>query len=328
MAVCLVCLSCGGKSAMTSISGYAQGTFYSVKYYDDEGRDLKESIDSLLRVFDLSASLWVEDSRLNKLNRGEDSLLDAVTADLLEKSLQVCDYTGGAFDCRVGKLVNAWGFGAKDGVSPEPACVDSLLDICHAAVELHRHADGTAALWRADRRTEIDFNAIAQGYSVDVLAAFLDEKGIHNYIIDIGGEVIAKGRKKGGTPWVVGIEKPADDRYDRPQVMEAVALENAALVTSGSYRKYYEKDGVRYSHTIDPSTGYPVDHTLLSVTVVDSTAWRADALATAFMVMGLDSALRFVDRHDVSLPLFFIYDNKGCLETRATPSMQKMLDRK
>jgi len=319
--------SCNHNKGFFKIVGTAQGTYFSVQYYDPENRDLSLQIDSLLRIFDLSASLWVENSTINRLNRGEDSLLDDITANLLEKSISMHLYTEGAFDCRVGKLVNAWGFGAKGKSSLDSAAVDSLLNICNADIDIHRH-DNQSFLWKLDRRTEIDFNAIAQGFSVDLLAGFLQEKGIENFLIDIGGEVIAKGCKSGGQHWMVGIEKPADNPESAPQVLEAVKLQNAALVTSGNYRKYYEKDGVRYSHTIDPSTGFPVCHSLLSVSVIDSSAWRADALATAFMVMGLDKALDFIQSHHDVGPVFFIFDDHGLYNTFASPEMEKLIANK
>ena len=318
--------SCNRSTGFVRIDGNAQGTYYSVQYYDSQGRNFRYQIDSLLQSFDLSASLWVEKSTLNKLNGG-DSVLDDITTSLLEKSLLMTRYTNGAFDCRVGKLVNAWGFGAKCAIYPDSATVDSLLNICRAEMGMRysNNGGGKNTLWRSDRRTEIDFNAIAQGFSVDLLSDFLQSKGISNFLIDIGGEVIARGCKKDGRPWIVGIEKPAADRYSTQKVLEAVALRDAALVTSGNYRKYYEQDGIRYSHTIDPLTGHPVNHSLLSVTVVDSTAWRADALATAFMVMGLDSALRFIDMHPEINKVFFIYDENGQYKSCATREMENMI---
>ena len=321
-------LSCNQRGGFVKVEGTAQGTYYSVQYYDKDGRNMKSQIDSILQAFDLSASLWVENSTLNRLNRGEDSLLDNITASLLEKSLMMNRYTEGAFDCRVGKLVNAWGFGAKEKAILDTAAVDSILRICAASIDIHQRCiDSTnrAVLWRMDRHTEIDFNAIGQGLSVDLLADFLQSKGIESYLIDVGGEVIAKGEKRGGQPWIVGIEKPAENRYSAPEIMETIALRNAAMVTSGNYRKYYEKDGTRYSHTIDPSTGYPVNHTLLSVTVIDSTAWKADALATAFMVMGLDSATRFIDKHREIKYVYFIYDEDRQYKTHATPEMKLLI---
>ena len=325
--ILLLCSSCGHKSDFFKFDGRAQGTFYSVQYFDPQHRSLQRQIDSILLDFDRAVSLWVDSSNLNRLNCGDDSSLFPITADILEKSLYVNHLTGGAFDCRVGTLVNAWGFGAKNGTSPDSSTIDSLLLICRSDVGMRMGDNGSKIFWRDDARTEIDFNAIAQGYSVDLLAYYLDSLGITDYLIDVGGEVIARGFKKGGHPWVVGIEKPADNRFSEPEVMQAVELRNAALVTSGNYRKYYEKDGVRYSHTIDPKTGYPVNHSLLSVTVVDSTAWRADALATAFMVMGLDSSLSFINSHPEISSVYFIYDDGGRYKTYATDSFNKILNR-
>ena len=175
--------------------------------------------------------------------------------------------------------------------------------------------------------TELDFNAIAQGYAVDLLAAMLERYGITNYLVDVGGEVIARGGKPDGSPWRVGIERPAADSISAPEVQTAVALHDAAIVTSGSYRKYYERDGVRYSHTIDPATGRPVLHSLLSVSVVDSLCWRADAMATAYMVMGLDKAKQFIATHPNgpgTAAVYFIYDSCGTMTTYETPSFKKL----
>lgn len=323
--ILLLCASCVHKSDLFKFDGRAQGTFYTVQYFDPQHRSLQPQIDSILLDFDRAVSLWVDSSNLNRLNRGDDSILFPVTADILEKSLFVNHITAGAFDCRVGSLVNAWGFGAKNGTYPDSATIDSLLLVCRSAVGVSVNAFGSPVFLRENPRTEIDFNAIAQGYSVDLVAHFLDSLGITDYLIDIGGEVIARGCKKGGRPWVVGIEKPAASRDSEPEVMQAVELRNAALVTSGNYRKYYEKDGIRYSHTIDPTTGYPVNHSLLSVTVIDSTAWRADALATAFMVMGLDRSLSFISSHPEFSSVYFIYDDGGSYKTYVTDSFNKIL---
>ena len=176
--------------------------------------------------------------------------------------------------------------------------------------------------------TELDFNAIAQGYAVDLLAAMFDSIGIGNYLIDLGGEVIARGTKAGLRPWRVGIERPSADSLSAPVVQTAIALCDASVVTSGSYRKYYERDGMRYSHTIDPSTGRPVGHTLLSVSVVEGSAWLADAMATAYMVMGLDSAKAFIAAHPDGPgtdAVMFIYDDLGTLRTYTTHGFDKLI---
>ena len=162
-----------------------------------------------------------------------------------------------------------------------------------------------------------------------MVSHFLESKGISNYIVDIGGEVYAKGEKPDGTPWRVGIERPAENQYSAPEIETTIDVRNKAIVTSGSYRKYYEKDGIRYSHTIDPTTGRPVTHSLLSVTVVDTAAWRADALATAFMVMGLDRAKEFIDAHSNdrgTQAVFFIYSEGGEYRHYSTPGFKSLIN--
>jgi thiamine biosynthesis lipoprotein len=174
-----------------------------------------------------------------------------------------------------------------------------------------------------DERTTIDFNAIAQGYSVDLVGTFLEARGIENYLVDIGGEVKARGVKPDGSFWKIGIEKPARQKNDERELKEIIVLKNKSVATSGSYRKFYEKDGVRYSHTIDPKTGYPVQHSLLSVSVVADNTALADAYATSFMVMGLERSKQFLRLHP-ELDAFFIYaDDQGNYRTYATEGFKK-----
>ena len=303
--------------------GEAQGTYYSIQYYDAQQRDFQPQIDSLLAAFDRSASLWVDSSLLRRINDGESDSLDDILSFLLEQSLRMTDYTDGAFDCRVGRLVQAWGFSFKERQEPDSATLDALLRAARGSVG----ADGSTYR-RQYPDTELDFNAIAQGYASDLVGRFLGSQGISDYLVDIGGEVVASGSKPGGRPWKVGIERPAEERYSAPVVQTAIALHDCSVVTSGSYRKYYERDGVKYSHTIDPATGRPVQHTLLSVSVVERTAWLADAMATAYMVMGLDSARRFIAAHPDgpgTKAVYFIYDDHGTLKDYATEEFQKLI---
>lgn len=315
--------ACHPSPQTTSIKGLAQGTHYSIKYIDPQGRDLQPQVDSLLKAFDLEASLWVDSSLLRRLNANLTDSLSPVVADLLRKSLTINEYTGGAFDCRVGRIVQMWGFSFRRRQEPDSLAMDSLLRFAHGSVV----ADGLR-LVKEFPETELDFNAIAQGYSVDLIATLFNDLGIADYIIDVGGEVIARGCRADGSPWRVGIERPAADSLSMPEVQTVIALRDASVVTSGSYRKYYERDGVRYSHTIDPCTGRPVQHTLLSATVVDSTSWLADAMATAYMVMGLDSALSFIASHPGApgtRDAMFIYDDHGTLRTCCTPHFENLI---
>lgn len=328
LAVVVSLISCNRATKPIEMSGEAQGTYYSIIYYDSCHRQLQPQIDSLLDDFDETASLWVENSLLRRINRGEDSVLNDIMESLLDKSIAMNQYTSGAFDCRVGMLVNAWGFGFKEREDLSDQLVDSLLECSRGELEVMTNEQGQKVLRKSNAGTELDFNAIAQGYSVDLIGAYLEGLGIKNYLIDVGGEVLAKGHKVKGENWLVGIEKPAKDKYADREVDVVVGLSNQSVVTSGNYRKYYEKDGARYSHTIDPKTGRPVKHTLLSVSVIDSAAWRADALATAFMVMGLEESKQFLNQHPEIKGAYFIYDENGENKTYATPEFEVLIVRK
>ena len=303
--------------------GEAQGTYYSVQYYDPQHRNLQASIDSLLDNFDRSASLWVDSSLLRRLNANLTDSLDDILFSLLTHSIFIEDYTDVAFNCRVGRIVQAWGFSFRERSEPDSTTLATMLKAAHAPFTINNHR-----LTEKDPDTEFDFNAIAQGYASDLVGALLDSMGIHNYLVDIGGEVVARGCKAGGSPWRVGIERPAPEATSTPVVQTTIALHDASVVTSGNYRKYYERDGVRYSHTIDPATGRPVQHSLLSVSVADKDCWLADAMATAYMVMGLDSARTFIDTHrgqPGTDAVLFLYDDHGTLASYATPAFEQLI---
>ena len=315
--------SCTGNPQLQKINGEAQGSFYTVQYCDPQQRNLRATIDSFLTMFDQEASLWVDSSLLRRLNSNQTDSLSPILADLLDKSLYVHDYTGGAFDCRIGRIVQAWGFSFKQRQELDSTTLDSLLRFAHGHIAAnHGH------LIKQYPETELDFNAIAQGYAADLLAAQFDSLGIENYLINIGGEVKVRGQKPNGKPWHIGVERPAADSLGMPEVQTSIVLLDAALVTSGNYRKYYEKDGQRYSHTIDPATGRPVQHSLLSATVVEKECWLADAMATAYMVMGLDRARAFIDSHPDSpgtASVMLIYYEDGEMQTYTTPAFESLV---
>ncbi len=301
------------------LTGEAQGTYYSVIYYDSLQRDFQPQIDSLLTAFDRSVSLWVPGSILSRVNRNEEVLPDKYFIDNFNLSMQVAEETDGAFDPTVGSLVRAWGFGFDASRKVDSLIVDSIL--AFTGYDKVRISDGIFV--KDNERTTIDFNAIAQGYSVDVVGDFLESNGIDNYLVDIGGEVKAKGTKPDGSLWKIGIEKPARQKNDERELKEIIVLKDKSVATSGSYRKFYEKDGVRYSHTIDPKTGYPVQHSLLSVSVVADNTALADAYATSFMVMGLEKSREFLKSHP-ELDAFFIYaDEEGHYQTFTTEGFKK-----
>ncbi len=323
----LLATACVRHHQPIRLQGEAQGTYYNIAYCDSLQRNLQPQIDSLLHDFDTTASLWVENSIIRKANRHEATALSAHFVDLLRLSLQMEDYTHGAFNCKIGSLVNLYGFGFKNRDDITDRQVDSLLALIRHG-ECRIDDTHTTPLLFLSQGIELDFNAIAQGYVVDLLARMFDQLGIHNYLIDVGGEVIARGCKPDGSSWTVGIERPAKDKYSPQEIETAIQLNDLAVVTSGNYRKYYEHDGIRYSHTIDPATGRPVSHSLLSVSVVSHQAWYADAMATAFMVMGLEKSLQFIHDHpdnpDIQA-VFFIYDDHGTYNTHATPEFQKLI---
>ncbi len=303
--------------------GQTQGTYYAVTYFDDQSRNFQSEIEQLLRDFDLVASMWEDSSIISRINRNEAEVaVNQVFTAIFEKSKTVYERSGGAFDPTVGPLVNAWGFGFTDRMDVDQHIVDSLLPLVgFDKVKLEENL-----VLKDDPRVQFDFNAIAQGYSVDLIGTLLDEKGIENYLVDIGGEVLGKGSKPDGSSWKVGIEKPVDNAGYGEGLEAIVALKDQAMATSGNYRKFYEKDGVRFSHTIDPTTGYPVQHSLLSVSVLAGDCAQADAWATAFLVLGLDRSIEILGR-DKNLDAYFIYSGStsGDLKTYFTEGFKEII---
>jgi len=304
-----------------NFSGMAQGTYYTVTYFDHFDRNFQPQIDSLLDDFDMSVSMWEPQSVISKVNRGENISCDEIFMNTYVLAREVAEASGGAFDYTVGPLVNAWGFGFEDRQQVDQAMVDSLLPL----VDYHLVEMKGDRIIFAKEGIRFDFNAVAQGYSVDLVGGFLASKGIENYLVDIGGEVLAIGEKPHQGSWVVGIEKPSEDELSERILEAKLELKNKAMATSGSYRKFYEEDGIRYSHTIDPKTGYPVTHTLLSVSVVANDAGTADAWATALLVMGLEKGKELLSKRN-DLEAYFIYSMEdGTLGTYFTEGMEELL---
>jgi len=302
-----VLLSCQrDKPIMVKFTGETQGTYFAVTYFEDHGKDLQPGIDSLLKKFDRSVSLWDSTSILTRINNNSDVTPDKILTELFRLSKEVNSRSGGAFDPTVGPLVNAWGFGFKEKKEMDQKEIDSLLIL----VGFHNTELTDGKIIKFDPRVQFDFNAIAQGYAVDLIGKFLESKGIKNYLIDIGGEVLSRGTKPGEMDWQVGIETPKDNAMYGEGLTAIVKLRNKALSTSGSYRKFYLKDGRRLSHTIDPETGYPVQHSLLSVSVLADNCALADAWATVFMVWGLEKSQKFLETEG-NLEAFFISSDEN-----------------
>ena len=300
----------------SEIKGETQGTTYNIILADTEGAVTKLEIDSLLHTFDLSLSTYIEHSVISKINnsKGVFSIVDSTEffKECYQKSRHIFNLTNGEFDPSVFPLVKGWGF-MNDMESPlDQNSVDSLLKFVSFSDGFHHTMkfDGdTILITKNNENFKLDFNAIAQGQSVDVVWGFLQEKGFRNYYVEIGGELRTRGVNREGVPWKVGVDSPQEELTER--VLDNILnLTDNAVATSGNYRKFYEVDGVKYSHTLSPKTGYPVRHSLLSATVIAKTCMEADAYATAFMVVGLDAALSFVrDNPSEGLEVYLLYSD-------------------
>lgn len=272
--------------------GQVFGTYYNIRY---EGtKDLEQDILQRLSEFDGSLSMFNKQSTIARINRNECDSTDALFETMYAEARAVSELSHGAFDITVAPLVNLWGFGLRQGqydaVSQQE--IDSVMAfVGHQHIVLHNHR-----LLKDDRRTTLDASAIAKGYGCDVIAMLLNEHDCTNYLVEIGGEVVLRGVNDKGEKWRVGISKPQDDADGATSdYQDIIVSSHLNMATSGNYRQFYYRDGERRSHTIDPRTGYPVNHGLLSATVTASTCMRADALATACMVLGADEALQMIE---------------------------------
>lgn len=315
-------LGCKDKAAIHKISGEAQGTTWHITYISENPRKHKPAIDSILRELDMSLSTWVKSSIISRINRNEkDVFIDPYFRDVFIKSMEVSDKTQGLFDVTVGPLVNAWGFGPVNKLERDHLPLDSLRNF--VGYKMLKLEDGQ--IIKARPEINIDFNAIAQGYSVDVLAAYLDKQEIKNYLVELGGELIAKGSKNKKS-WTVGIDQPDEQQRTQRKLQAVIELINRALATSGNYRKFYEEDGEKYAHIIDPRTGYPAKQNILSATVLADDAMTADAYATAFMIMGLDRSKDFLQGNkDLNLDAFFVYAENGKWKTFKSEGLKNLI---
>jgi len=300
----------------TQLEGQAQGTTFHITYADSLARDFSAPVDSLFRLIDRSMSLWDSTSVISRVNRNEPGVVvDEHFAAVFRRAQQVSAATGGVFDITVGPLVRAWGFSYKKGLPPpDSAQVDSLRQLIgFQNVQLEN-----GVLQKADPRMEVDMNAIAQGYTVDVLALFLEKHGVRHYMVEIGGEVRTAGHNERGESWRIGIDKPVGEGGGEGRPLQTVVpVSGKSLATSGSYRKFVERNGKKYSHAIDPRTGYPITHNLLSVSVLAGDCATADAYATAFLVLGLEKSMEIAERE--GLKIYAIYaDADGNLQVRST----------
>ena len=316
-----VLASCGKQPKKMMLQGLAQGSYYAITYYDEESRNFQHEIDSIFHAVDMSVNLWVDSSIISRVNRNEDVVLDAIFIDNFDIAQEAARLSDGYFDPTISPIVAAWGFSYKSGDSLTPQLIDSLKQL----VDYRKVRIENGKVIKEYPAMTLDFNAVAQGYTSDLIASFLDGRGIKSYLVDTGGEIVARGNKPNGQPWIVGIEKPAEN-WDSEQVVQTrVALCDKGLVTSGSTRKYLERDGKRYSHCIDPKTGYPVEHQVLSATVLAQNSVWADALASICMVMGMERSLPLINSME-GVEVYYIFVNENNeLEAYATEGFQKLI---
>ena len=310
------------QNNLIKIEGEAQGTTYHITYFDKKNRNLKPEIEKLLKDFDKSVSTYIPNSIISKVNSNQKNVkVDNYFIACFKKAKEVWKNTNGAFDPTVYPLVNAWGFGPGKKEKIEKEKIDSILKfVGFDLIELKGNS-----IIKKDPRVALDFNAFAQGYSVDVVSEFLNSKGIHAYIVEIGGEVYANGKKPNGDNWSIGIEKPIDNKTELNPLKAVVKLENLAVATSGNYRRFIIEDGVKYAHHIDPKTGYPTKNNLLSASVFSKQCISSDANATGILVMGLEKAKLFLQHHK-ELQAYLIYsDEKGNYQIYETPGIKLIL---
>lgn len=285
--------------------GMVFGTFYSITYQHD--KNLKKEIEAELRKVDNSLSTFNKRSIISAINRNERVAIDQMFLNVFDLAKQISKDTDGAFDITVAPLVNAWGFGFKNDCPPTKETIDSLRRF----VGFEKVSLIGKSIRKSNPDIMLDCSAIAKGYGSDVVARYLTALGIKNFMVEIGGEIVAKGISPKRLPWKIGVEKPVDDSLAQKKELQTVLdITDIAMATSGNYRNFYYKDGKKYAHTIDPKTGYPVQHSILSATVLCKECARADAYATSFMVMGLEKAKAVLARHS-DMKAYIIYDDNG-----------------
>ncbi|MEJ2112810.1 MAG: FAD:protein FMN transferase [Flavobacteriaceae bacterium] len=305
--VIFITFSCELKPKNISLSGQVFGTSYSIKYYSDDHSDFQKQFDSIFYAINKSMSTYQVNSVISKLNRNEDNEVDLHFRNVLEASKKIYNETQGAFDPTIGAVVNAWSFGPEGRiVNLDSLKIDSLM----MSVGLNKVSLIDNEIIKENPNTYLDFNAIAKGYAVDVIGEFLETKNIENYLVEIGGEIRAKGdNMEKEKVWRVGVEMP---HFDGSQsIIRAIALHNASMATSGTYRKFkIDEHGNKYSHIIDTKTGYPSKTNLLSISVIANNCMIADAYATAFKTMGIDRIKDFLKSHP-ELKVFLIFDDEN-----------------
>ncbi len=316
--VATLLFSCKTKKYRT-LKGITQGTTYSIIY--ESSNDYSSKIKELLTEFDFVLSTYNDSSMISKINRNEQNIeLNDVFMEFYNKSKYVYDKSNGYFDITIGPIIKAWGFGKNREFHCDSASIDSLLNF----VGMDKIKIENNRLIKDNPNVFINSNAIAQGQSVDYIASFFEQENIPNYLIEIGGELRVKGLNPESVDWKIGIDKPIEGSQ-RTDLQAIVSLKNKSLATSGNYRNFLIHEGKKYSHSINPKTGYPVKDKILSATIVADECSIADGFATACMVMGFDKAKEFVT-NDSSIEAFIVYsDEQGNFAVFITDGFLKFL---
>lgn len=299
---------------------------YNVKYIDEKGRPLDKEITQILKDFNQSLSTYIPSSEISRFNKGMTLKYESqFFLPVLEESKSVYEITDGSFDPTIQPLVKAWGFGPGKTPTIKDEEVDSIKSFVNFGEYISFNND---EVLKSKEGVELDFSAIAKGYAVDVVAELLRERNIHDFMVEIGGEVVCEGHNEKDAAWKIGIDNPRfGEGGEQEQISLIVELDNRALATSGNYRNFYVKDGKKYAHTLDPRSGYPVQHSLLSASVFSSSCMRSDAYATAFMVMGVEKAIQVVESNP-DLEAILIYDENGIMKNYISPGAEKMIFKK
>lgn len=299
--------ACKGPSAYVFNQGQIYGTVYHIVYESPGAKDFHSEIDSELNKLSLIFSTFNPESQISKVNTNQPVKLDRYFINCFNRSMEVSELSGGAFDITVAPLVNAWGFGFRKKETITPSLIDSLLKL----TGYHKVKLEDGKIIKENPGIMLDMSAIAKGYTCDIMGDFLAKKRCKNYMVEIGGEIVAKGVNPKGEIWNIGISKPDENSFISNEEIQAVAkLPDRAMATSGNYRNFYVEDGKKYAHEIDPKTGYPVQHNLLSATVIASDCMTADAWATAFMVLGLEKSVE-LQKHIPGIEIYLIYSDES-----------------
>jgi len=320
----LIFTSCQDKSRWVKNQGQVFGTFYHLTYESPDGKDLQKKVITALDSVNQSLSTYDSTSVISSFNRSEEGVTpDEHFINVFSAAQNITDKTNGAFDMTVAPLVNAWGFGFTNRQKMTPETIDSLLFF----IGMNHINISDDFISKNKKEVMLDASAIAKGYGVDVASRVLERNGCKNYLVEIGGEVTTKGHNTRNTKWRVGIDRPIDDpAASNREIQFIIELSGRALATSGNYRQFYidEETGQKYAHTINPKTGRPVNHTLLSASVISDDCMTADAYATACMVMGLDKSMELLKKHP-ELEGCFIYDTKDGMNVTWTEGFDKYI---